>query len=642
MKKQYFIKFAYIYILSLVCLSCQSCLPGTGSEAPSNLLEAKKVQIQSDYASDAVRQSSRWFGRDFSPERQLLTSIRNSLANKGRIESVPELNIKFDPSFSYVCVTLFQHGRKPIRWISKRKTLLETLNRIIFKLTRSKRFEGFDAADPNRCRILLEVVTGEQPLDINKMTTSQINKNRYEPGITGFKLKYNDRTYYYMPIDAVVYSHLTIKHALNHLSKKVGVAKKTKKISQRVWLMKSLPAKWSTLTGVAFVTYENDIIALHRGYPALVEFSQQRLVDTATKSVDWIYRNMNSDGKFLYYYDGVKDTVIDHAHPTRNLENNYYNILRHNGGIIALLNLYELTHDRKYINAGEKALDYLIQQVRTCKYRDRDVYYVYYNSKAKLGGSGTALVALMRYYQATGDTKYNKYIYGIAWHLLSRVDEDGEMIGYYIHPSYNNGQPIIEPTPQEKKELFSFYYPGEALLGLALFEQQMPLKRKDRRELRQAAQKALDFLVDIRPKKYADMFKSLPSDGWLMQAIEQWSHDRKFKKKEYLDFVFNDARQMLSHMYKTNDSLYYDYPGTFYYNYGDHAFAEHADDGTYYATASEWVDSIVEYVRILTIEMGFTPDESLVFADKYLAPVTESGNTSLATYVLTRLAEVGI
>ena len=45
------------------------------------------------------------------------------------------------------------------------------------------------------------------------------------------------------------------------------------------------------------------------------------------------------------------------------------------------------------------------------------------------------------------------------------------MLGYYIHPQFNDGKALINPPDAIKKELFSFYYPGEALLGLALYYQ---------------------------------------------------------------------------------------------------------------------------------------------------------------------------
>jgi hypothetical protein len=535
-----------------------------------------KAANKTDRRNDTLKACSEWFSRDFGPEQQLLQQIRQSLANGAQIDSIPQLNIDFDSSYSWVSITLFQEGTKPLRWISKRATLLETLDRIISKLSEKPRLGNFDVSDPYRCRIMLEIVTGEQPLDIEKLSPYRIDPNRYEPGITGFKLEYEARSYLYMPTHAVVYSHLLPKHALNFLSKKIGVAKTTQKISERIRLMRELPIQWSTITSEAFITHGEDIIPLYRGYPLPAEFSRQRIFEMAKRSVDWIYDNMTEDGRFLYYYDGVKDSVIDHVHPNRSEQDNYYNILRHSGGIITLLRMYEATRDIRYTAAAETAIKFLIKHLREHTYNDQKAYYVYFNKKAKLGGTGVALAALLRFHQITTSTKYNEYIFGMAQHLLSRIDSDGEMIGYYIHPQFDNGRPLLAPTPEQKKQLFSFYYPGEALMGLALFEREMDLAAEYKQEVRKAAKKALDFLIHVRPVEYADLFEPLPSDGWLMQAIEEWSYDQEFQKKEYLDFVFNDARQMIAHMYTEENALYCDYPGAFYYRYGDHAYVDGA------------------------------------------------------------------
>jgi hypothetical protein len=71
------------------------------------------------------------------------------------------------------------------------------------------------------------------------------------------------------------------------------------------------------------------------------------------------------------------------------------------------------------------------------------------------------------------------------------------------------------------------------------------------------------------------------------------------------------------------------------------AFADHTDDGTYYATAGAWIDALVEYVGILTFEMGYSAEESTGYANKYIGPVTDTGNASLVAYVQARLAALG-
>ena len=71
------------------------------------------------------------------------------------------------------------------------------------------------------------------------------------------------------------------------------------------------------------------------------------------------------------------------------------------------------------------------------------------------------------------------------------------------------------------------------------------------------------------------------------------------------------------------------------------ALALHVDDGTYYASAGKWIDALVAYVGIMNTEMGYSASDASAFADKYLAPVTETGNVTLTAYVTARLAALG-
>jgi hypothetical protein len=60
------------------------------------------------------------------------------------------------------------------------------------------------------------------------------------------------------------------------------------------------------------------------------------------------------------------------------------------------------------------------------------------------------------------------------------------------------------------------------------------------------------------------------------------------------------------------------------------AFADHTGDGTYYATAGQWLDALVKYVSILTNEMGFSAEDATAFVmDKYGAAINDSDDASL-------------
>lgn len=519
-----------------------------------------------------------YFEQDFSDVNELLHRIRTSLVDGSSLSiSDLDLPVNYDRSETLVYITLFQCGQKFIRYGSKRADLETTINRNIEMLRKNKRFSDFSVNDGNSCRIMIEWVIDRKKVPPKNLNSERFDNARFEIGINGLELRKDGISYYYMPTDAITLSHMGLRAVLQTLVKKTPIGKLTNSISERLNILAaSNDYEYYLFRSRAFVSYKNDCIPLYRGNVRYTEFSYDVLFNQVIKSVDWILENMYDDGRFLYYYDCCDDTYKDHEHPTRPENNLYYNDLRHCGGIIALIRAYELTSDEKYIKAAKKALDWSISISREHDTKWGKAYYAFYNRKAKLGGTGVLLVAMMQYRNFTGDKSYDEYIKGYTRHILSRVYDNGEILGYYIHPQYNNGEPLINMTDEERKETFSFYYPGEALLGLALFANNFYDDEKLVKEVRKIAKKALDWIVDERPHVYADLFTALPSDAWLMQAIEEWVKDKSFQKDNYINFVFTDAVTMVEKTYKRDDSPYIDYEGGYYYNYGDHYFPDGA------------------------------------------------------------------
>ena len=504
-----------------------------------------------------------------------LSTLRDALQYGTPIGSVFDTLFHYDKEISQIYITLFQEGLSPIRWGSKKETFSKSIHRIILKLRENRNFKAFRIEEPATCRILFERVTKEYECNIKNLTTMKMHsKNRFEPGVNGLKYTYEGVTRFFMPTDGYIKSIMSVDQLLNYLSKQCTIAQKTNKISERVYLMKREPIRYTFIDSQAFITFKNEVIELERGYPLPIEFNKDVLYDKTIKSIDWLVKNMNDDGSFLYYYDPYKDTVVDDIHPNM-IDPLYNNILRHSGGTISLLRGYELSGNKLYLEKAKKSLDFLVSTFRTHKYKNKFACYPFFNSKSKLGGAGIGLVALMHYFIQTGDTSYKKEIDGLVRHILSRIDKDGEMLGYYIHPKFNNGKPLINPKDEVKKELFSFYYPGEALLGLALYFRHVENINEDlKKDIRTKSEMALDFLVDVRPIKYDYMFESLPADAWLMQAIEEWVKVDGLAKESYINFVFNDTKTMFEHMYKDENTLdtNKDYIGGFYYEYGDHVY----------------------------------------------------------------------
>ena len=521
-----------------------------------------------------------FFEQDFSAVNKVLHSVRKSLIT-GENLSITDLDlsdiINFDRAETLVYITLFQSGQKFIRYGSKRQDFQSTLNRDVEMLRKNKKFSDFDVSDEVKCRIMLEYVIDRHPVSPAKLNSVHFDNSRFEIGINGLELRKDGISYYYMPTDAITLSHMGLRSVLETLVRKTPIAKLSNSRSKRLEILsQSKDYEYYLFRSRAFITYKNDCIPLYRGNVRYTEFSYDVLYNQVIKSADWLLANMYDDGRFLYYYDCCDDTYKDHEHPTRPENNLYYNDLRHCGGIIALIRAYELTSDEKYIKAAKKAVDWSISISKSHDTQWGKAYYAFYNRKAKLGGTGVLLVAMMQYRSFTGDKSYDEYIKGYTRHVMSRVYKNGEILGYYIHPQFQNGQPLINMTDEERKETFSFYYPGEALLGLALFANNFLDDEDLAKEVRKIGKKALDWIVDERPHIYADLFTALPSDAWLMQAIEEWCKDKDFQKQNYINFVFTDAATMVEKTYRRDDSPYIDYEGGYYYEYGDHYFPDGA------------------------------------------------------------------
>ena len=532
-----------------------------------------------DFKSQNDRERE-FFNQDFSVVNELLKRIRNALVS-GKSINIGDLDfsgiINFNPQETLVYISLFQTGQKFIRYGSKRKDFETTINRDIEMLRKNKSFQNFSVNDENSCRIMIEYIIDRKKINKNELNSERFDNGRFEIGINGLELRKDGISYYYMPTDAITLSHMGLRSALQTLVRKTPIAKLTNSISERLNILSaSNDYEYYLFRSRAFITYRNTCILLYRGNVRYTEFSYDVLYNQVIKSVDWILDNMYEDGRFLYYYDCCDDTYKDHEHPNRPENNLYYNDLRHCGGVIALIRAYELTSDKKYIKAAKKALNWSVSISKEHDTKWGKAYYAFYNNKAKLGGTGVLLVAMMQYRSFTGDKSFDEYIKGYTRHILSRVYKNGEILGYYIHPKYHNGEPLINMTDEERKETFSFYYPGEALLGLALFANNFLDDENLAKEVRKISKKALDWIVDERPKIYADLFTALPSDAWLMQAIEEWCKDKDFQKQNYINFVFTDAATMVEKTYKRDDSPYIDYEGGYYYVYGDHYFPDGA------------------------------------------------------------------
>lgn len=500
----------------------------------------------------------------------LMQEIRRHLAGApGQFQT--KLSLPFDAvPKCQLYVTLFQGGLASLRWGTTVDTLSDSLERIVTRLRDNPTFARFAVADPRQTAILLEYMTSARPVpSVELLREDQLSPFRFEPGITGLTFRSDGKAVFYMPTEAFTRSHMTLDQVFGYLAKRVGV--KTPSLAERVRLTKAKMSAVQIIESRAYLASGDKVLELYRGYPKRQAPTKDEIYNSMVASVDWIVRNQKPSGKFLYYYDASTGSTADFQHPDNP---GYYNILRHGGGTITLLRVHELAGDPTYLAPARQSLAYLIEHSRTYERQGRTCRYVFDNQKAKLGGTGIGLVSLMHHYRLMGESAHLQHAGEMVDHLLTQIDEAGEFIGYYIHPLFNGGQPLQDVSDEDRRKLFSFYYPGEALLGMALYEKFAPTDEARRAEIRAAGRKALDFLVHVRPKRYADLFLSLPADGWLMQAIEEWWPNPEMRDPGYSQFVYSDAEQMVAHMYNEQNSPYPDYVGNFFYAHGQHAIPD--------------------------------------------------------------------
>lgn len=434
----------------------------------------------------------------------------------------------------FYCVVLVLYAPTKKRVVVKRSTMAKALD-ALDQHPRRGEFNGNDA------RMQVDFVL-EEPKPVDQPL-------KIEVGIDGLMIEGEDKTHIFLPADCFVRSIMGMGQLYEYLNRAYGDVSNL---------------KMKTFRSQSFISFGNDWIPLYRGYPLVGNITKQSLEYAVELAMDHVKLTQQESGKFLYYYDPVSNSTFE---PFRNRTewNQYYNILRHAGGGLLCLD-YE-----SYTNGGStkqniiKCIEYLIKSMVVELVDGVERAYVFSERKGKLGGSGIGLYLLAHYEMFYQDSTYRVWAERLYRHLLAQITESGEFIYYNIYLD----KKITEETNQQ---YFSFYYPGEALCGMAAYLKLLP--QDERQAGFEKSRKALEFLLHIRPTTHASHYADLPSDSWLMMAISEMWEFPEMRQDDYMQFVFDDADKMIAHMYTHEDAPYPDYVGSFYYQFGDHPYPD--------------------------------------------------------------------
>jgi hypothetical protein len=213
-----------------------------------------------------------------------------------------------------------------------------------------------------------------------------------------------------------------------------------------------------------------------------------RLMTAARLGGDYLVRHQRPDGSFNYWYDPLSEAVSTDG----------YNILRHAGTTVSLLDLHAAIGEQRYLESARKALLHL--QTRFRKAKGGAVYVLDLDGKAKLGANGLALIGLARYLlQAERPQKgFSEDAPRLAKMILSLQRPDGSFESYH------------RIKGDEPSGSVSLYYPGEAMLGLLSL-----YKLNGDGSLLGAVRRGADYLIKAQQGS-----SERPLDAWFMQVLE--------------------------------------------------------------------------------------------------------------------------
>lgn len=483
----------------------------------------------------------------------LQAAIRSESANMAEIDRA-FAQTGFPQQFYRLILVLYAPGQKRILISRAGKSGQPNFSRVLEPLLAHPRLHDLGT---KRFHLQMDFVLAPPvPMDFYAVGMAQKGEQHFEIGVDGMMYYCQDgNTQFFLPGDSYVRSFMSMSQLRDNLNKVHG----------EEFLRQ---AKFKRFRSESFISSQDTWRRLYRGYPVVGAISKGKIEHAIHLAIGHIKHTQTMNGQFLYYYDAALDSRRDHEHPKRDPDKNpFYNILRHSGGGLTCI-FFE-----KYSRSGEtcenilRAIDYLIAQTHIKKYDGREGAFIYHEKKSKLGGTGLALYLTAEYQLLTGDTRFSAWADKFAWHLINQITESGEFIYYNIYLD----KPVLEKDNQEH---FSFYYPGEAICGLAKYlhlvsaETQMKIFEK--------LHKALGFLIIERPKTHASHYTKVPSDSWLMMGIMELWDFKEMQCQTYADFVFSDANQMIDQLYKVTDAPYPDYAGAFYYEFGDYPYADGA------------------------------------------------------------------
>jgi hypothetical protein len=239
-----------------------------------------------------------------------------------------------------------------------------------------------------------------------------------------------------------------------------------------------------------FIGDDGAPIPLFRGHRAFETFTPADLHAAADAAGSYLIRSIRPTGQFDYSYRLDLDEVPRD-----------YDIVRHAGTIWAMLELYRDTNDAELLAATERAMRYLLAQVRPMKIGGANVVGVVENDEVSLGGNALTALALATYIDVTGKKEELSILISLGQALRAAQNASGRFVNQ--RQVVSSGAVLGSESP---------YYPGEATLAMLKINDVAPDEA-----LVDAAARGAKYLITVRD---ADVMPAdLPHDHWLLYTL---------------------------------------------------------------------------------------------------------------------------